>query len=120
MTLKECYQELGGSYDDVLGRLQMDSLVKRFALKFKDDPSYKLLTDSITAGDVPTAFRAAHTLKGVCQNLSFDTLYKSSATLTDALREKTDLNEVDNLQELLSDVTRDYELTIAAIDKLDA
>ena len=32
------------------------------------------------------AFRAAHTLKGVAQNLGFQKLYLSSAALTEALR----------------------------------
>ena len=32
------------------------------------------------------AFRAAHTLKGVCMNLGFDHLYKPSFEITESLR----------------------------------
>ena len=32
------------------------------------------------------AFRAAHTLKGVCMNLGFDHLYKLSFEITESLR----------------------------------
>ena len=35
------------------------------------------------------AFRGAHTLKGVCQNLSFDHLYEVSNELTELLRDRT-------------------------------
>ena len=35
------------------------------------------------------AFRSAHTLKGVCQNLSFDRLYEVSNELTELLRDRT-------------------------------
>lgn len=32
------------------------------------------------------AFRAAHTIKGICQNLSFNRLYESSYNMTESLR----------------------------------
>ena len=37
-------------------------------------------------GDAETAFRAAHTLKGLCLNLGFESLYKVDAALTEELR----------------------------------
>ena len=43
--------------------------VRRFALKFLQDDSFPNLKKALEAQDAPTAFRAAHTLKGVCQNL---------------------------------------------------
>jgi len=86
MTLKECYAALGGDYDEVLSRLRSDRLVQKFVLKFLDDGSYELLCASSEAGDREEAFRAAHTMKGVCANLAFSELLASSEALTEALR----------------------------------
>ena len=55
-------------------------------LKYPADPSYAQLEAALAAQDWETAFRAAHTLKGVAQNLGLDNLYKVSAALTDAVR----------------------------------
>ena len=38
MTIRECYEELGSDFDKVLSRLVSEALVKKFALKFLDDP----------------------------------------------------------------------------------
>ena len=78
MTIRECYGELGLDFDAVLSRLVNEKLVQKFALKFLDDPSFQNLKDALDSKDVETAFRAAHTLKGVCLNLGFDNLYPSS------------------------------------------
>ena len=71
MTVKECYEKVGSDYDGVLKRLGSEALVKRFAVKFLNDPSFQDLTDGLAAKDGEKAFRAAHTLKGVCLNLGF-------------------------------------------------
>ena len=57
------------------------------------------------------AFRAAHTLKGVSQNLGFTRLYESSHEITEALRTKN----YDLAAQLLSKVEADYAQTEAAI-----
>ena len=54
--------------------------------KFLDDGSYQELVNALKEGRDEDAFRAAHTLKGVCQNLSFTSLYEPSQTITEALR----------------------------------
>ena len=42
MTLQECYEALGGDYQDVISRLRSDRLVQKFVLKFLDDSSFDL------------------------------------------------------------------------------
>lgn len=111
MTLQECYAALEGDYDEVMGRLRSENLVRKFVLKFLDDPSYELLCNSMEEQNYEEAFRAAHTLKGVGQNLSFNKLYSSSAQLCEALRggfhpEATALKE---------QTDADYSQTVAAI-----
>lgn len=111
MTLQECYEALGGDYEDVIGRLRSESMVKKFVLKFLDDGSYNLLYVSFDQKNYNEAFRAAHTIKGMCQNLSFTKLQESSSLLTEALREGYS-PEADSLME---QVTEDYQRTLDAI-----
>ena len=108
MTTKECYEEIGSNYESVLGRFGSEALVKRFALKFLKDPSYAELREALEVRDAERAFRAAHTLKGVC-------LYEISAAMTEDLRGR-DINGGDRLfpelttcYEQLTDVIRELE-----------
>ena len=110
MTLPECYAALGGDYDDVFARLHSERLVQKFVLKFLDDGSYRLLLSALDAGNRAEAFRAAHTIKGMCQNLSFTALERSSSALTEALRGGGDADPA-----LVEAVRTDYERTAAAI-----
>ena len=111
MTLQDCYAALGGDFDAVLGRLRSETLIQKFLLKFLDDPSYALLQTSMASEDWPEAFRGAHTIKGVCQNLDLTTLYRSSAQLCDALRDGFHPEALPLYQQ----VEQDYMQTISAI-----
>ncbi len=114
MTLKECYRIMGGSYDDAVARFGGERLVKKFALKFLNDGSYELLVRSLKEGNGEEAFRAAHTLKGVCQNLSFDRLSRSTLVLTEMLRDK----QCDP-HGFFDEVKRDYEAAVAALRRFE-
>ena len=116
MTVQECYEAFGGNYQEVISRLRTDERVVRFLQKVVSDGSYKLLCDSIASGNADEAFRAAHTLKGVCMNLSITRFAESATALTEALREKRAIT--DDLLPLLEKVKEDYELTINSILQL--
>lgn len=116
MTLAECYAALGGDYNEVLGRLRSESLVQKFVLKFPADPSFQLLEESLAAENWEEAFRGAHTIKGVCQNLSFTALYRSSSQLCEALRGGAPLAD----PALARQVGVDYEATVSAIQAFQA
>lgn len=62
------------------------ALMDRFFGKFLNDPNYKKLSDAIAEGNKEDAFAAAHTLKGVCGNLSLKALEKIVAEQTEMLR----------------------------------
>ena len=111
MTIQECYAALEGDYQEVLNRLSSDALVQRFAGKFLSDPSFPLLERSMREQNYEEAFRAAHTLKGVSQNLSFTRLYQSSHELTEALRAQ----DHELAAQLFPRVEEDYLQTTAAI-----
>ena len=111
MTIQECYAALEGDYQEVLSRLYSDALVQRFVGKFLSDQSFPLLEQSMSDRNDEEAFRAAHTLKGVTQNLSFTRLYRSSHELTEALRAK----DYELAAKLFPAVEADYLQTAAAI-----
>ncbi len=114
MSLQSCYAEFGGDYEGVVARLRSERLVQKFVLKFLNDGSYALLCQSLENKNHEEAFRAAHTLKGVSQNLNFTKLYESSSQLTDELRDGWG----DRVDELAAHVASDYERTVAAIRAL--
>ena len=89
MTIQECYKEMGADYEEVFHRLPRESMVLKFALMFLNDDSYPKLEQSLKEGNAQEAFRAAHTLKGVCQNLGFTNLYQPAYELTEVLRAGT-------------------------------
>ncbi len=117
MNLQECYTAIGGDYQDVISRLRSEKLVRKFVLKFLNDGSYDLLCRSVEEKNYQDAFRASHTIKGVCQNLSFSCLQESSSQLTEALRDGVWSEEAPGL---LEQVKKDYERTVDAIRGLDA
>lgn len=86
MTLEACYEKMEADYGDVKRRFQSDRLIQKFALKFLNDPSYGNLCQALKEERYEDAFREAHTLKGVSQNLSFTKLHEESGKLTEALR----------------------------------
>ena len=119
MDLKTCYDALGGSYQDVTDRLPSERLVRRLLLKFPEDPSFRDLGDALSSGDRETAFRSAHTLKGVCLNLGFTALLASASAMTEALRPGRDTDSA-RLLSLWEDVRRDHTRAVTAIGQLDA
>lgn len=116
MNINECYQAMGADYEEVFGRLRSERLITKFVLKFPGDPSFSQLQSTLEEKNVEEAFRAAHTLKGVAQNLGFTPLYEAIATLTEVLR-AGNLPEDDNM---MNAVAKEYERTVAAIEQLNA
>lgn len=110
MNINECYQAMGADYEEVFGRLRNERLI------FPGDPSFSQLQSTLEEKNVEEAFRAAHTLKGVAQNLGFTPLYEATATLTEVLR-AGNLPEDDNM---MNAVAKEYERTVAAIEQLNA
>ena len=114
MTIQECYDRLGGNLEQAEKRLPSAGLIKKFIAKFLNDSTFSELCCAMQNGNRRDAFRAAHTLKGVCANLSFDRLLSSAGELTELLRPETDTIPP-NAFLVLDDVKNDYELTVGAI-----
>lgn len=121
MSLKDCYAAFGGSYEDVRDRIPKDEIIKKFLFKFLTEPSYDNLCKYLECENYTEAFRAAHSLKGVSQNLGLAVLEKSSSAITELLRnsEEKQVNK-EGCKELLKQVTSDYSVVIGAIELLKA
>lgn len=114
MTICEFYTVIGGNYDEVLDRLQHEELVRRFVKRFLTDRTHENLVAARNNNDVASAFRAAHTLKGVAATLGFDGLTTTSV-LTEKLRPQTGFPD----DEYFSAVGREYDRVIAAAGQLE-
>lgn len=117
MNVKECYEAFGGNYDECFSRLRTNERIVKFLTKMAEDGSYELLLKSLEERNMPEAFRAAHTLKGVCLNLSVTRLFTSSSRLTEALRGREEYGS--DLEPLLADVKADYAVFKDCMSKLD-
>lgn len=116
MTVEECYNAFGGDYQDAFSRLRSDERLVKYLLKAKDDGSFKLLKEALDARNMEEAFRAAHTIKGVCLNLSITVLGQSSQKITEALRGRVEYGE--DLIPLYEEVRKDYENFAQCVEKL--
>jgi HPt (histidine-containing phosphotransfer) domain-containing protein len=116
MTLKECYESMGANYDEVIGRLRTDERVQKFLVRLPKDPSYQQLCDALEQRQVEEAFRAAHTLKGVSQNLALTKLHHSADILCEKLRGQQEYDPA--CEPMLAEVKADYTEAMNAIAQL--
>lgn len=115
MTLENLYDNIGASYADTVNRLMNETFLLRFVRKFPADPSFAQLKDALARGNVDEAFRAAHTLKGVCANLGFTRLCETAAQLTELLRSGT----LEGSAPLFEQLSEDYMYLLRQIELLD-
>lgn len=109
---KEALRNAGIDTDDALERFMGNAgLYQRFALGFIDDKNYEKLLKAMEEGDVDTAFAAAHTMKGVCGNLSFGRLYRAAGDIVEPLR----AGELEGAKARLPELKAQYEQTLAAL-----
>lgn len=114
MTVEQVYKNMDSDYASVKDRLQNDALIEKFLIKFLADESYANIIKNLEAQNLEEAFRAAHTLKGVCQNLGLDRLYKSSYDVTEVLRN----GKNDVTPEMIEKLESDYDVTVSSIREL--
>ncbi len=117
MTIEQCYAQMGGSFAEVSARLPSTRLIEKFVRKFPEDPSYAQLKQALAENSLTDAFRAAHTLKGVAANLSFEPLRQSASDITELLRHAESIPA--EAEVLFEKVTQNYDRTLAAISQLD-
>ena len=116
MTIRAFYDSVGGSYDDVMGRLSSEALVLKFLRMLPRDGNMALLDAAMDSADAPGAFRAAHTLKGVALNLGLTALANACSELTEALRGSDILPA--SAPALYTAVRREYGRVLTALAQL--
>lgn len=114
MSLEIFYNRVGGEFQEALRRLPGEVFIRKFLLRYSDDPSYTQLQTAVAQADWMAAFRAAHTIKGIAQNLSLGQLYRTAAALTDALRDGQELRD----WELLKAVEEAQSEVLAALQEI--
>lgn len=92
-----------------------DERVLKFLQLFLKDQTYETLCTAMEKKDCEEAFRAAHTMKGLCQNMAFDWLLEPVSALTECLRGGSWSEEAEKQFTLL---TERYLITRKEIEKL--
>ena len=119
MTEKEFYDIIGGNYNDALSRLMNDTFIRKFVVKFKDDPSFSELSSALSEEKWDEAFSAAHTLKGVALNMAFARLGDSATRITDMLRpQNRERFDKQKVMDAFDEVKADYNTVCGQIEKL--
>ena len=91
MTVKECYEKIGGNYTEALGRFRSDSNIVKFFALYMNDTSIDDMKTAFYAQDYESAFRSTHTLKGVLRNMAFTDLADLVTVITEFLRGSSDI-----------------------------
>ena len=114
MTLERKNQLMaaGIQVESVLERVMgNEDLLERLLKKFPDEPHYSALCAALELGDAEQAVSAAHTLKGVCGNLSMAELYGLFTRQVDALR----AGDLPLARSLMEQIASAYARVTAAI-----
>lgn len=112
MNVKDFYEQIGGSYEDVIARLPMEKLIIKYLIKFINDPSFHNLQLSLEQNDLAAAFRASHTLKGTSGTLGMKRLMEASDHLTESLR-----NHEEKVETLFLCAKKEYDKVMDALNK---
>ena len=114
MKLEEFYELSGGDFEDVKNRLGSAEMIKKFVQKFALDDSFERMKNGLCENDAKEAFRAAHTLKGVCLNLGFGNLYKPVCEITELLR----AGDLESAKSVLPEVEKNLVGLVTLVEKL--
>ncbi len=110
---KEALESVGVNLGNGLERFMgNEALYLQFLLKFLTDPSYQRFKDSLAAGDMHTAERSVHTLKGTAGNLSIEPLFYAADSMVKAIRMNQGPEKLDSL---CKDVDEAYDNTIRVL-----
>ena len=115
MTVQECYLAMQEDYDTVIKRMMNDARVKKFLFMFLKDETFNNLCTALENKNYEDAFREAHTLKGLSQNMAFTDFFVPVDKLTEFLRHGEYGDEAIEQFEL---VKAKYKVIRSAIEEL--
>ena len=113
-NLKNDLLALGVDYDTALERfLGKSDFYEEFLFMFLEDEQMQTLEESLQKKDITMAFKAAHTLKGLCGNLGFKNLLQYIFPMVEILRSGS-LSETDSL---MADLSEAYNMLCSTLSK---
>lgn len=116
MDLKTFFEVTGGDYDEVMSRIGTEQRIIKYLRKFQNVTDYDDLLKALEEKDYETAFRAVHSIKGMCLNLGVGKLGQSSHVLCEELRNGEPKNDITMM---LEQVGKDFTETIDAIGQIE-
>ena len=109
------YITIGSDAETVIERFCGNTeMTRRFILRFAEDGSFKNLTAALEENETENAFRAAHTLKGICLNLGFDKLFEQASFVTELLRS----GDIDGAKKIFPGLKAEYDRVFDAVKTL--
>lgn len=112
--LKEKLAPYGIDYEDALDRVDGDGdFYKTLAMKYLTNDNYVNLVAAMDVKDYDEGYKAAHALKGISGNLSFNELFKNAAEVSAALYQ----GEYEAAEKLMPLVTKDHEKVLEGLEK---
>lgn len=117
MTVKEFYDSVGASYDEVISRLLKDERIVKYLNMFSKGTDFEDMENNLLAEKYEDAFRNIHSVKGMCLNLGITKLAAISSDLCEELRNgKPDKD----ISDMVKAVKEEYMFTLAKIGEIEA
>ena len=112
--VRETLRSGGIDVDALLERcMGNEALLGRLLKKFPADASYARLAEACQRGDKDAIREAAHTLKGVCGNLSMTGLFELLDRQVRAVR----ADDMESAEAMMPDISSKYEQAVQAIER---
>lgn len=109
MTIKEKYDAINESFDDVLSRLVKEERIERFAKAFFTTGDFEALEKCVQEKDISNVFEYSHKIKGNSLSIGFANLSKITDELTEFTRPR-EISDYDKMNELFAAVKKEYEM----------
>ena len=107
------YEAVGSDPEKVLARFGgNEEMLRHFLRLFAKDDCFANLQAALAAGNTADAFRAVHTLKGICVNLGFERLYERASEITELLR----CGNIDSAKQLFPELAEEYGKVIEMLN----
>ena len=86
MTIRELYEQIGGSYEHAVQIMKKDKMIHKYLLKLADSGVYEKFSAAGESMDPTQLFESAHAMKGVCANLGLDSLSDAASAIAEEFR----------------------------------
>ena len=107
--------EAGIDLEDAMDRFFDDEELFMSVVKmFLEDPNYGLYKEAMEKKSFEDAFKAMHTLKGLCGNLSLIPLFEVTSREVELLRSE----KYPEAEELMPELDREYNKVFEALQKV--